>query len=88
MLIRLKKNKLRENNCLDRVLVLSEFCFLMKRRCLRLDLVWMGWLFKEELDFFFFFIRQKTAYDLRLSLVGSEMCIRVSTMTRLLYWRG
>ncbi len=27
--------------------------------------------------FLFFFFKQKTAYDLRLSLVGSEMCIRV-----------
>ena len=25
--------------------------------------------------FFFFFFKQKTAYDIRLSLVGSEMCI-------------
>ena len=25
---------------------------------------------------FFFFFKQKTAYDIRLSLVGSEMCIR------------
>jgi len=29
------------------------------------------------LDFFFFF-KQKTAYEIRLSLVGSEMCIRDS----------
>ena len=26
--------------------------------------------------FFFFFFKQKTAYEIRLSLVGSEMCIR------------
>src|SRR5660397_177264 len=26
--------------------------------------------------FLFFFFKQKTAYDVRLSLVGSEMCIR------------
>src|SRR5665809_150445 len=26
--------------------------------------------------FFFFFCKQKTAYEIRLSLVGSEMCIR------------
>src|SRR5660398_300918 len=26
--------------------------------------------------FFFFFFMQKTAYEIRLSLVGSEMCIR------------
>jgi len=26
----------------------------------------------------FFFFRQKTAYEIRLSLVGSEMCIRDS----------
>ncbi len=25
--------------------------------------------------FFFFFFKQKAAYDIRLSLVGSEMCI-------------
>jgi len=24
----------------------------------------------------FFFLKQKTAYEIRLSLVGSEMCIR------------
>ena len=28
--------------------------------------------------FFFFFFKQKTAYEIRLSLVGSEMCIRDS----------
>src|SRR5660397_131756 len=28
--------------------------------------------------FLFFFFKQKTAYDIRLSLVGSEMCIRDS----------
>ena len=27
----------------------------------------------------FFFFKQKTAYEIRLSLVGSEMCIRDST---------
>ena len=26
--------------------------------------------------FYFFFFKQKTAYEIRLSLVGSEMCIR------------
>ena len=26
--------------------------------------------------FLFFFFKQKTAYEIRLSLVGSEMCIR------------
>ena len=25
---------------------------------------------------YFFFFKQKTAYEIRLSLVGSEMCIR------------
>src|SRR5660397_98687 len=30
------------------------------------------------LFFFFFFFKQKTAYEIRLSLVGSEMCIRDS----------
>src|SRR5660398_244197 len=34
----------------------------------------------DNVDFFFF--KQKTAYELRLSLVGSEMCIRDRTMTR------
>ena len=29
--------------------------------------------------FFFFFFKQKTAYEIRLSLVGSEMCIRDSS---------
>ena len=31
--------------------------------------------------FFFFFFKQKTAYEIRLSLVGSEMCIRDSKDT-------
>eukprot|EP00658_Telonema_sp_P-2_P074208 TRINITY_DN633_c0_g1_i3.p1 TRINITY_DN633_c0_g1~~TRINITY_DN633_c0_g1_i3.p1 ORF type:complete len:167 (-),score=16.63 TRINITY_DN633_c0_g1_i3:264-764(-) len=31
--------------------------------------------------FFFFFFKQKTAYEMLRSLVGSEMCIRDSTMT-------
>src|SRR5660397_224033 len=35
--------------------------------------------------FFFFFFKQKTAYDIRLSLVGSEMCIRDSVISRLLW---
>ena len=30
---------------------------------------------------FFFFFKQKTAYEIRLSLVGSEMCIRDSIMS-------
>ncbi len=30
------------------------------------------------LPFLFFFFKQKTAYEIRLSLVGSEMCIRDS----------
>ena len=30
---------------------------------------------------FFFFFKQKTAYEIRLSLVGSEMCIRDSSRT-------
>jgi len=29
--------------------------------------------------FIFFFFKQKTAYEIRLSLVGSEMCIRDSS---------
>ncbi len=32
----------------------------------------------EEKEFFFFFFKQKTAYEVRLSLVGSEMFIRDS----------
>ena len=31
-----------------------------------------------HLGIFFFFFKQKTAYEIRLSLVGSEMCIRDS----------
>eukprot|EP00658_Telonema_sp_P-2_P077319 TRINITY_DN6961_c0_g1_i9.p1 TRINITY_DN6961_c0_g1~~TRINITY_DN6961_c0_g1_i9.p1 ORF type:complete len:158 (+),score=51.60 TRINITY_DN6961_c0_g1_i9:79-552(+) len=31
---------------------------------------------KRLLDFFFFFFKQKTAYEMLRSLVGSEMCIR------------
>src|SRR5660398_175799 len=31
--------------------------------------------------FWFFFFKQKTAYEIRLSLVGSEMCIRDSDYT-------
>ena len=31
--------------------------------------------------FFFFFFKQKTAYEIRLSLVGSEMCIRDRILT-------
>jgi len=30
---------------------------------------------------YFFFFKQKTAYEIRLSLVGSEMCIRDSFST-------
>ncbi len=33
----------------------------------------------NELIVFFFFFKQKTAYEIRLSLVGSEMCIRDRT---------
>ena len=29
-------------------------------------------------DFFFFFFKQKTAYEIGVRLVGSEMCIRDS----------
>ena len=32
-----------------------------------------------RLYLFVFFFKQKTAYETRLSLVGSEMCVRVST---------
>ena len=34
---------------------------------------------------FIFFVKQKTAYELRLSLVGSEMCIRDSAKASHLY---
>src|SRR5678816_2263435 len=34
-----------------------------------------------EADEFFFFFKQKTAYEMLRSLVGSEMCIRDSSMT-------
>ena len=36
------------------------------------------YFFLVVLFFFFFFFKQKTAYEIRLSLVGSEMCIRDS----------
>ena len=32
--------------------------------------------FTDRMDGCFFFFKQKTAYEIRLSLVGSEMCIR------------
>ncbi len=32
----------------------------------------------------FFFFKQQTAYDVRLSLVGSEMCIRDKNLSFLL----
>src|SRR5450756_2341458 len=47
------------------------------------------------LSLFFFFFKQKTAYDIMPSLVGSEMCIRDRlTLSVLIYiiefknWRG
>ncbi len=33
----------------------------------------------SEIDVFFFFFKQKTAYEMLRSLVGSEMCIRDRT---------
>ena len=33
-------------------------------------------LLSADMVIFFFFFKQKTAYEIRLSLVGSEMCIR------------
>ncbi len=36
---------------------------------------------------FFFFFKQKTAYENRLSLVGSEMCIRDRTTGVSTRWR-
>ena len=39
----------------------------------------VSWVSYSELMIvyvFFFFFKQKTAYEIRLSLVGSEMCIR------------
>eukprot|EP00658_Telonema_sp_P-2_P004727 TRINITY_DN1175_c0_g1_i11.p2 TRINITY_DN1175_c0_g1~~TRINITY_DN1175_c0_g1_i11.p2 ORF type:complete len:139 (+),score=44.91 TRINITY_DN1175_c0_g1_i11:33-449(+) len=35
----------------------------------------------EVYIFFFFFFKQKTAYEMLRSLVGSEMCIRDSSLT-------
>src|SRR5660398_277405 len=35
------------------------------------------------LDLYFFFFKQKTAYEIRLSLVGSEMCIRDRSLVSL-----
>ena len=34
----------------------------------------------------FFFVKQKTAYDIMPSLVGSEMCIRDRSMSRKTLW--
>ena len=34
------------------------------------------WFFEEFLCVMFFFFKQKTAYEMLRSLVGSEMCIR------------
>src|SRR5660398_66333 len=39
-----------------------------------------------RLFLFFFFFKQKTAYDIRLSLVGSEMCIRDSAIRPRGWW--
>ncbi len=33
----------------------------------------------DDTDFMFFFFKQKTAYEMLRSLVGSEMCIRDRT---------
>ena len=38
--------------------------------------MYVGLFVPRLLCFLFFFFKQKTAYDIRLSLVGSEMCIR------------
>ncbi len=38
------------------------------------------------LFFFFFFFKQTTAYEIRLSVVGSEMCIRDRYLRGLRYW--
>ncbi len=32
---------------------------------------------RKDVDDCYFFFQQKTGYEVRLSLVGSEMCIRV-----------
>ena len=48
--------------------------------CLFVLFVCCSYLFVFVL-FFFFFFKQKTAYEIRLSLVGSEMCIRDSPGT-------
>ena len=40
-------------------------------------LLWISWCVVGAADFFvFFFFKQKTAYEIMPSLVGSEMCIR------------
>ena len=40
-------------------------------------LLWLSWCVLGGADFFvFFFFKQKTAYEIMPSLVGSEMCIR------------
>ena len=44
-------------------------------------LSWLLWV-RKVCSFFFF--KQKTAYEIRLSLVGSEMCIRDRAITVLL----
>ena len=42
--------------------------------------VWMFNITEIRVFFvLFFFFKQKTAYEIRLSLVGSEMCIRYRT---------
>ena len=37
-----------------------------------------GWIYYAWFSFLFFFFKQKTAYEMLRSLVGSEMCIRDS----------
>ena len=39
-------------------------------------LLWYSQAEDGILDLFFFFFKQKTAYEIGVRLVGSEMCIR------------
>ncbi len=39
----------------------------------------------DDIYKFFFFFKQKTAYEIRLSLVGSEMCIETGLLGYLIH---
>ena len=51
---------------------------MINSRMLRIGVIVWSVVMTSEDDMFvgFFFVKQKTAYECRLSLVGSEMCIR------------